>query len=759
MTGLLDIAGGRVVTVSVFYKAYELLGNGRFSEVYKAHHQQSNTDVALKVYLQPDEAAHKLAAGECATLQQLGKLNTEYFPKLRQSLKHRIRNRPHPVIVMELGVYAGLDGQTRTVSLKEVLRSLSGDGLPLEEFWAPEQLQAWTAGLVLAVKLLHDESVVHRDIKPANILVKRRAGGAQATPFLLDFNSSVRADPDLSQSGTRLYLPPEVTTGQRRTPSPADDLWAVGMTLWEVLHGPGAAVSDRTQPHPRCPPEVRAALAPILQRALQIQPADRYTTAGELLQAVEAALVAAGPAKVQPNDLSTDEWVSARKEMEHNRDLMLDDLAGDEELPIPKEIQEQVAILFSWLADEDTQSFDLMGDLVRLGPRAIPAVLQEGYRLDARSEVFEEVVTALASMAKNAPDIANRALAFYSTSSNLGVRRMCRALCEAVERLPAILVDTLVTDEGILLPEERLELAELCIRYCDDATAAILALTKYMCREYIIDLNRYHELRDKVALPLGRSSFEKKALLVAEDTAARIWEELAEFDRVPPEKREKIESGLLQLMSDAFGAMGAEALDLLKGNRVPRTVEGPVTLRPWRVFGLKLAKQYPAARTWLEGEATRHPEDLDVKYALGREVVGGDGQAGANEGSLATILNRFLALGERRDMNDLRFRKDPQLFDLLRRRLQASQSRDERRRIAQLLLGFQGRMRNSVVSLLLDHWGDLAGADYETALDALTDTSIKNQNLKNRAVSQLEAELGGPHQAKVRRALNRLLAE
>jgi serine/threonine protein kinase len=758
VTTLLDTAGGRVVTVAVFYKAYELLGKGRFAEVYKAHHQQSNTDVALKMYLQADEAAHRLAAGECATLQQLGELNTEYYPRLRQSLKHRVRNRPHPVIIMELGQYTGPDGQFRTLSLKELLASLASEASPHAELWAPEQLRAWIAGMALAVKLMHDHGVIHRDIKPANILIKRRAGGTQAMPFLLDFNSSVRDSPDLSQSGTKLYLPPEVTTGKRRAPSPADDLWAAAMTLWEVLHGPGSPVSDQAQPHRSCPADVRAALAPILRRALNLQPAERYASAADLLEAVEGALAGPRATKVDESGLSTDEWVVARKEMERTRDLIVDELAGDEELPIPKDIQEQVAILFSWLAAEDTQSFDLVGDLVRLGPRAIPAVLQEAHRLNSSSEVFDEVVTALASMAQKAPDMANRSLAFYSTSSNLGVRRMCRALCRALERLPTILLDCLVTDEGVLMPDERLELAELCIQYCDDPTTAILSLTKYMCREYVIDLNRYRELRDKVALPLGNSKFEQKALLVVEDTAGRIWEELVEFERVPADKREKIERGLLQLMSDAFGAMGGEALDLLKANRVPRVLEGQILLRPWRVFARKLGNQYAPARSWLESESRQHPADQDVNYALGKDPVPGEAP-GEGEDALSEVLQRYLALGERRDLDDLRFKKDARLFELLRRGLQQGHSIEERRRVVRLLHGFESRMRGSVVRTLLDHWTGLSEADHETALEALTENRIEDNALRHRAVNQLEAGLGGAHDLKIRRALNRLLED
>jgi serine/threonine protein kinase len=88
MTTLLDIGAGRVVTVSTFYNAVELLGVGRYSEVYKAFDRNSQTDVALKLYVGFDEAAHSMAKAEEAMLSRIGALNSK-----SQSSAHRIRTR------------------------------------------------------------------------------------------------------------------------------------------------------------------------------------------------------------------------------------------------------------------------------------------------------------------------------------------------------------------------------------------------------------------------------------------------------------------------------------------------------------------------------------------------------------------------------------------------------------------------------------------------------------------------------------------
>src|SRR5690349_10758067 len=121
MSTLLDTSRGQVVTVATFYKASELLGTGRYSEVYKAFDTHHQTDVALKLYVGFDPKTHELAKNEESILARLGQLNSEYFPKLRRSAKHRIRNQNHPLLVIELGTYVCADAQKRILSLKQII--------------------------------------------------------------------------------------------------------------------------------------------------------------------------------------------------------------------------------------------------------------------------------------------------------------------------------------------------------------------------------------------------------------------------------------------------------------------------------------------------------------------------------------------------------------------------------------------------------------------------------------------------------------
>ncbi|KAL3907810.1 MAG: hypothetical protein SGPRY_010041 [Prymnesium sp.] len=81
-----------------------------------------------------------------------------------------------------------------------------------------------------AVRYLHSHGVLHRDIKPENIVLD--AEGSEATPALCDFDLSVNAAQTLASTlmrGTLLYLPPDPA------PSAASDVWALGVTMLEVL--------------------------------------------------------------------------------------------------------------------------------------------------------------------------------------------------------------------------------------------------------------------------------------------------------------------------------------------------------------------------------------------------------------------------------------------------------------------------------------------------------------------------------------------
>jgi serine/threonine-protein kinase len=151
-----------------------------------------------------------------------------------------------------------------------------------------------------ALRHAGEQNIVHRDVKPSNFLLVKRGGGRPLVK-LTDFGLAREVDADefrVTRAGTTVgtidYMAPE----QARDSSAADhrsDLYSLGSTWYHLLTGhapfPQGGLGERLiKILSEEPPDARA-LNPrvsdetwfVLARLLAKDPAERYQTAGELI--------------------------------------------------------------------------------------------------------------------------------------------------------------------------------------------------------------------------------------------------------------------------------------------------------------------------------------------------------------------------------------------------------------------------------------------------------------------------------------------
>ena len=192
------------------------------------------------------------------------------------------------------------------------------DGEPLSARLSRGRMTVDEAAAVLiplmdAVAAFHRAGLVHRDLKPSNVFLTTRGvklldfGLARRTERNNALTATLLTSPG-AVTGTMRYMAPEQITGD-----PIDgraDIFALGVLLYETLSGRvpfdaatnidwlNAVLTD--DPPSLGEPELQH-LDPIVMRALQRRPEDRYATVDELLAEFREAAGVAEPASPPPS--------------------------------------------------------------------------------------------------------------------------------------------------------------------------------------------------------------------------------------------------------------------------------------------------------------------------------------------------------------------------------------------------------------------------------------------------------------------------
>jgi streptogramin lyase len=265
-------AESRVGTELLGYRIEALLGRGGMSLVYRAHDPRLKRDVALKVL------AHEVAEDSAFRERFLSE------SELAAGLEH-----PNVVPIHDVGE---VDGQLFIVMrLVEEgdLRSLLEQAEKLDA----RRTLALVRQVAEALDAAHERGLVHRDVKPSNVLVD---GNRHA--YLTDFGLSRRLsdqaigfDAGLSL-GTPAYVAPEQIRGNQV--DGRADQYSLGCLLYECLTGeppfPRSTEAAVLFAHLEEAPPAPRELGSVLPRALAKDPADRFGSCTELVDAVADAL-------------------------------------------------------------------------------------------------------------------------------------------------------------------------------------------------------------------------------------------------------------------------------------------------------------------------------------------------------------------------------------------------------------------------------------------------------------------------------------
>ncbi|ADP82764.1 serine/threonine-protein kinase [Pseudofrankia inefficax] len=257
------------------YEITEVLGSGAFSVVLGGRHRDIGQLVAIK---RIDGRNPDLPAGARAELA--GRLRAE--ARLLTNLRH-----PHLVEVYNFES----DGELHLLVMERLHETLGGYfGRASRTIY-----DACAAGVAVgaALGVAHARGVVHRDIKPHNVLV-----ATDGTFKVADFGIAKILGSGEGRStnvATPSYAPPEQLDGGQV--SPASDVYALGVTLYELLTGAPPFRGDlaelrrahREEPPPPLTGRVAAPIADVVLRALRKDPAERQRTGREFAAELFAA--------------------------------------------------------------------------------------------------------------------------------------------------------------------------------------------------------------------------------------------------------------------------------------------------------------------------------------------------------------------------------------------------------------------------------------------------------------------------------------
>jgi serine/threonine-protein kinase len=259
------------------YRITEKIGAGGMGEVYKAHDERLDRDVAVKVLPSgtlADEHARKRFRKEALTLSKL--------------------NHPHIATVFDFDTQDGVD----FIAMELVEGASLGEKLKTGAL--PEREISELGGQIAdALEEAHEKGVVHRDLKPGNIALTPKGrvkvldfGLARMLRPVSDEASTEALSETHAVVGTMPYMSPEELRGERA--DHRSDIYSLGVVLYEVAAGrrpfdeklptrlTDAILHQAPEPPSTHNGKISTELESCILKALDKDPERRYQSAREI---------------------------------------------------------------------------------------------------------------------------------------------------------------------------------------------------------------------------------------------------------------------------------------------------------------------------------------------------------------------------------------------------------------------------------------------------------------------------------------------